>query len=109
MEYKAELVNLLENTNNWESLKEKLERSYNTSIQNDGKKSTLAGKLFEYFAKYFFICNPLYQSEYKNIWLFDEIPLDIKKELNINHTPSMCISPWRSRSCTQSSARMPRC
>ena len=86
MNYKEQLINLLENVNNWECLKQKLEQSYNTSIQNDGKKSTLAGKLFEYFAKYFFICNPLYQSEYKNVWLFEEIPLDVKKELNINHT-----------------------
>ena len=28
----------------------------------------------------------MYQYEYKNVWLFDEIPLGIKKELNINHT-----------------------
>lgn len=86
MDYKAVLIKLLENTNNWEALKEQLEQLYNTSIQNSGKKSTEAGKLFEYFAKYFFICNPLYQNEYKEVWLFDEIPMDIKIELNINHT-----------------------
>ncbi len=86
MDYKAELIKLLENKNSWESLKEKLEQLYNTSIQNSGKKSTEAGKLFEYFAKYFFICNPLYQNEYKEVWLFDEIPMDTKIELNINHT-----------------------
>lgn len=86
MDYKAELLKLLENTDDWESLKTKLEHIYNTSLQSDSRKTTIAGKLFEYFSKYFFICNPLYQYEYKNVWLFDEIPLGIKKELNINHT-----------------------
>ncbi|MBP5436577.1 MAG: helicase associated domain-containing protein [Treponema sp.] len=80
MNFKEQLIKLIENTDDWETLKKKLETSYNTSLQKDVKKNTLAGKLFEYFAKYFFICNPLYQSEYKNVWLFDEIPLDVKKE-----------------------------
>ena len=40
MDYKAVLIKLLENTNNWEALKEQLEQLYNTSIQNSGKKST---------------------------------------------------------------------
>ena len=61
-------------------------RTYLQSLQSDSRKTTIAGKLFEYFSKYFFICNPLYQYEYKNVWLFDEIALGIKKELNINHT-----------------------
>mgnify|MGYP002856588043 FL=1 len=85
MNYKLELINLLQDISDWESLKRKLEDSYNTSLQKDGNKSTLAGKLFEYFAKYYFICHPLYQNEFNNVWLFDEIPLDVKKSLNINH------------------------
>lgn len=43
MDYKNELLNLLQNVNDWESLKNKLENQYNTSIQKDGKKNTLAG------------------------------------------------------------------
>lgn len=85
MDYKKLLTQLLEKINDWESLKVLLEKSYNTSVQKSGKKSTIAGKLFEYFTKYYFICNPLYQNEYKNVWLFDEVPLDIKTELNINY------------------------
>lgn len=38
MDYKNELLNLLQNVNDWESLKNKLENQYNTSIQKDGKK-----------------------------------------------------------------------
>lgn len=63
MDYKNELLNLLQNVNDWESLKDKLENQYNTSIQKDGKKNTLAGKLFEYFTKYFFLCNQLFQND----------------------------------------------
>lgn len=85
MEYKQELETLLENVTGWESLKQKLETSYNTSLQKEGKKNTLAGKLFEYFAKYFFICHPLYQNELNNVWLFEEIPFDLKTSLNIDH------------------------
>ncbi len=85
MDYKKLLTQLLEKINDWESLKVLLEKSYNTSVQKSGKKSTIAGKLFEYFTKYYFICNPLYQNEYKNVWLFDEVPLDIKTKLNINY------------------------
>ena len=85
MNCKLELAKLLQDISEWESLKNKLESLYNTSLQKDGKKSTLAGKLFEYFAKYYFICHPLYQNEFNNIWLFEEIPLDVKVSLNINH------------------------
>lgn len=85
MNYKLELTNLLQDISDWESLKNKLESLYNTSLQNDEKKNTLAGKLFEYFSKYYFICHPLYQNEFNNIWLFEEIPLDVKALLNINH------------------------
>ena len=83
MNCKLELAKLLQDISEWESLKNKLESLYNTSLQKDGKKSTLAGKLFEYFAKYYFICHPLYQNEFNNIWLFEEIPLDVKVSLNI--------------------------
>ena len=85
MDYKNELLNLLQNVNDWESLKNKLENQYNTSIQKDGKKNTLAGKLFEYFTKYFFLCNQLFQNDIKNAWLLEEVPLEIKEKLNINH------------------------
>lgn len=85
MDYKNELLNLLQNVNDWESLKDKLENQYNTSIQKDGKKNTLAGKLFEYFTKYFFLCNQLFQNDIKNAWLLEEVPLEIKEKLNINH------------------------
>ena len=46
MDYKAELLKLLENTDDWESLKTKLEHIYNTSLQSDRRKTTIAGKLF---------------------------------------------------------------
>ena len=38
MDYKAELLKLLENTDDWESLKTKLEHIYNTSLQSDSRK-----------------------------------------------------------------------
>lgn len=41
------------------------------------------GDFFEIITKYIFILHPYYKSFTKNIWLYDEIPYNLFKELNI--------------------------
>jgi len=84
MKYLTKLGELIRNKVNWAELKDSLSE-HNTSIENFGVKNTIAGKLFEYFAKYYFLVETKVCSEYTNVWLFNEIPLQIKKELNIDH------------------------
>lgn len=45
--------------------------------------SPKSGKLFEEFCKYYFLAEPSVKDEYNNVWLFDEVPQEIKKRLNL--------------------------
>jgi superfamily II DNA or RNA helicase len=84
MNYLVELGKILKEVHNWAELKSLLS-TYNTSVESHGIKNSTAGKLFEYFAKYYFLVEPKIKSEINNAWLFHEIPINIKSELNINH------------------------
>lgn len=81
MNYSEKIKELLADTNNWNDLKVKLE-AYNTSKTETTTKQTTAGKLFEYFAKFYFIIEPEQAQLYTNVWLYDEIPSDTKLKLN---------------------------
>lgn len=81
MNYNQTLIELLQNTTAWTELKSKLE-GYNTSQTETTTKETRAGKLFEYFAKYYFIIEPEQAQLYSDVWLYEEIPSDIKAKLN---------------------------
>lgn len=41
------------------------------------------GDLFEEFTKYIFLFHPYYINLTKKIWLFNELPFKLKKQLNI--------------------------
>ena len=41
------------------------------------------GKLFELFCKYYYLADVVYSNEYKNVWLFSEIPEEIRIKLNL--------------------------
>ena len=75
-------THIISDIRSWPKLKEKLSR-YNTSNEKDGCKCTTAGILFEYFAKYYFQIEPTVKDDYKEVWLYDEIPLEVKRVLNI--------------------------
>lgn len=81
MNYNSQLSELLQGVRTWSEFKSKLE-SFNTSQTETTIKKTTAGKLFEYFAKYYFIVNPEYSQFYSKGWLFEEIPTKIKLTLN---------------------------
>lgn len=70
------IVDILKRTNDWDSLKGELEK-FNTSESADTRKNTLAGKLFELFAKYYFQTEPTQKINYQNVWLYNEVPPSI--------------------------------
>jgi superfamily II DNA or RNA helicase len=47
------------------------------------KTTKKKGDLFEEFTKYIFKYHPYYENEFDNIWLYDEIPGNIKQLLNL--------------------------
>lgn len=65
-------LRLIENSKNWSSFKTELD-----------KNAQKVGKLFEIFCKYYFLAEPSIKDDYKNVWLTDEIPLEVKSKLNI--------------------------
>ncbi len=81
MNHSEKIQELLNGVNKWSDLKSKLEK-FNTSQTDTTTKDTEAGKLFEHFSKAYFISEPEQNQLYKNVWLFDEIPLSIKEKLN---------------------------
>jgi superfamily II DNA or RNA helicase len=82
MNYKETLLELLKNVTAWPDLKEKIE-TFNTSKTDTTEKNTVAGKLFEYFAKYYFIVDATQRQLYDNVWLYEEIDSLIKEELGL--------------------------
>lgn len=76
------LIELIEGASDWSALKNKLE-PYNTIKTETTKKTTIAGKIFEVFAKYYLQTDPSKTELYKNVWLYDEIPLGIKELLKL--------------------------
>lgn len=76
------LAGLLKEIQSWEDLKLKLSE-YNTSLSDTTSKTTLAGKLFEYFAKYYFKVDATQNQLYSDVWLYDEVDLLTKEELGL--------------------------
>lgn len=74
--YEIRLVQLLSNVKSWNDLFLLL------------KEEDFSGKIFEIFCKYYFLFEPTVKEDYTNIWLFDEIPTNIKQQLgfkNVEH------------------------
>lgn len=76
------LEEIISNKNSWLELKSELSK-YNIQSSESSVKDSRAGKIFEVFAKYYFLIAPTERGNFKNVWLFDEIPLEIKEKLNI--------------------------
>lgn len=68
----------------WIQLKPELSK-YNTHSTDGGEKDTRAGKIFEVFAKYYFLVSPIEKDNYKNVWLFEETPLEVRNKLNLGN------------------------
>lgn len=82
MNYKNIFLKLLDDISTWSELKSKLE-IYNTSKTDTTEKDTTAGKLFEYFAKYYFLADSEQSQLYTDVWLYEEIDSLLKEELGL--------------------------
>lgn len=69
------LLNEIKNYKNWQDLKQNL---INTSLNTKQK-----GDIFELITKYYLLIEPTYRTKLKNVWLLNEVPIDIKKYLNL--------------------------
>lgn len=78
------LAGLLQGVHSWTDLKPKLSE-YNTVATDTTSKTTRAGKLFEYFTKLCFLHDSEFAAEYecKDIYLYEEIPTELKQKLNL--------------------------
>lgn len=75
------LIQLLDSANSWRQLKPELSK-LNTTKSSTSRKKTIAGKVFEYFCKYYFIVDPT-QDEYETVWMYEEIPENIRTDLQL--------------------------
>jgi len=69
---KQRLLQIVRGCKSWEDIHQKIK-----SINNDDH--LLAGNLFQYFCQAYYLTES--NSLHKDVWLFDDIPLDIKKKL----------------------------
>lgn len=83
-EYKNILTELIKDKETWRQLKPELSK-YNVHSVETGEKDTRAGKIFEVFTKYYFLASPTEKDNYKNVWLFEETPLETRKKLNLGN------------------------
>jgi len=83
-EYKNILTELIKDKETWRQLKPELSK-YNVHSVDTGEKDTRAGKIFEVFTKYYFLASPTEKDNYKNVWLFEETPLEARKKLNLGN------------------------
>jgi len=56
---------------------------YSELIKYNSEKKNVSGRLFELVCKYYYLFEPTVRQEYKNVWLFSEIPSKIKEKLNL--------------------------
>ena len=73
---KKHLLDILKQATSWNDIYRKL-------VEINNKNSKLAGTLFEYFCKYYFLADSSLNSDYKNIWLFEDITHSIRAKLGL--------------------------
>ena len=71
MDEEPKLKNLLAGAKSWQDIYFKL-------VKYNEPSDHRAGKLFEYFCKHYFLCEPSIEREFKNVWLDTEIPHKIR-------------------------------
>lgn len=77
--YKKQLLKLLDKVETWEEIKRLLSEN-KIKYRNRTKEFQ---KIFETFAKYYFLSESALKSIYKNSWLYEEIPNELKKKFGL--------------------------
>ncbi len=83
-EYKSILTELIKDKAKWGELKQELSK-YNVHSTETAEKDTRAGKIFEVFTKHYFLVSPTEKDNFKNVWLFEETPLEVRNKLNLGN------------------------
>ena len=83
-EHKNILTELIKDKETWRQLKPELSK-YNVYSVDTGEKDTRAGRIFEVFTKYYFLASPTEKENYKQVWLFEETPLEVRQKLNLGN------------------------
>ncbi len=83
-EYRQILKNILETGRTWEDVKSELSK-YNIHNSEEGEKDTRAGKIFEVLTELYFRLSPTEKDNFKNVWLFEDVPSVIRKSLNLGN------------------------
>lgn len=83
-EYKNILTELIRDKSTWRELKQELSK-YNVHSTETAEKDTRAGKIFEVFTKLYFLVSPTEKDNFKNVWLFEETPLEVRNKLNLGN------------------------
>jgi len=71
------LLKMINGVQTWDDIKPQ----FDEWVKKDKK---LGGTLFEVFCKYFFLTEPTYKDEYKNVWLFNDVPYSFKAKLGFS-------------------------
>jgi len=83
-EYKNILTELIKGKETWRELKPELSK-YNIHSTETAEKDIRAGKIFEEFTKLYFLVSPTEKDNFKNVWLFEETPLEVRNKLNLGN------------------------
>jgi superfamily II DNA or RNA helicase len=83
-QYTHILTELMKDKASWRELKPELSK-YNVQASETGEKDTRAGKIFEVFTKHYFLASPTEKDNFKQVWLFEETPLEVRKQLNLGN------------------------
>ncbi len=70
------MLTVLDNSTSWNDV-------YKNICKHHAHHNHNVGKTFEEFCKYYYLVEPTVKHEYKNVWLFSEAPLAVKKKLNL--------------------------
>lgn len=84
IEYRQILTNILETERTWGNIKTELSK-YNIHNVEDGEKDTRAGKIFEVLTLLYFQISPTEKDNFKNVWLFENVPSEIRTKLNLGN------------------------
>lgn len=79
MQRDAKLLDVLQNSTNWDDIYDRL---HAINCLSPGT----AGRIFEQFCKLYYQIEPSLACEYSQIWLFADVPIDIRTALNLGST-----------------------
>ncbi|MFI4957506.1 MAG: DEAD/DEAH box helicase family protein, partial [Gammaproteobacteria bacterium] len=75
----AKLFEIIKSETSWQGIHKQL-------VGFNGQSDKSAGRLFEEFCKYYYLAEPAVKSDYKNVWLFRDVPYAVKSKIGLGQT-----------------------